>query len=575
MGYNPGKELLNTLDLLGIDLGVCGPNVIEAWYDVDPQINQFLNWFRKNLNEENVLYEHEVAEYEGNFDKNHVRNTEEYQINLTQTSEKYQGIFDTVETEFEIECLEDELSILSEDRDKLDDILGLHINLHKRERASFAALKNENINALNDLEKTEEACLKMSCKLDKLNNELFISITRFSEKLQEYENPSTTTYISNLPINKYYNQYKNIISYFALLDKKELAALPKLQSAVKSCSKLDGSIFREKTDNNLNNLKKKLFRSIQSRNYTQAIKEQLLAELKFLEQFNIYGLSNSFDTKKRIEKNIESKSEQYSILSLELENLLVEISEKYIDHPYISIAKEEVQLLQGKLNNVKEVENVFINILSYHTLLYFMFTINNADMQRSGQFFRSIHHYIGYNLTKCESRLNSMTDIIKKYKVYENTPYYQRSVLLQVLYKVLSGNNINKFDKDMLNNFQQEINSSNIVEDVQFDQQIYLIKNNNKLVKSFLTMGPTSELISIPYTVYKICSEINDILTARNNLITATVSVWKDAVKQASETDWLKFKRQLWMYFLKQPQKVLTYIKKIEDEITRIRTEAV
>lgn len=62
MGYNPGKELLNTLDLLGIDLGVCGPNVIEAWYDVDPQINQFLNWFRKNLNEENVLYEHEVAE---------------------------------------------------------------------------------------------------------------------------------------------------------------------------------------------------------------------------------------------------------------------------------------------------------------------------------------------------------------------------------------------------------------------------------------------------------------------------------------------------------------------------------
>lgn len=68
-----------------------------------------------------------------------------------------------------------------------------------------------------------------------------------------------------------------------------------------------------------------------------------------------------------------------------------------------------------------------------------------------------------------------MTDIIKKYKVYENTPYYQRSVLLQVLYKVLSGNNINKFDKDMLNNFQQEINSSNIVEDVQFDQQIYLM----------------------------------------------------------------------------------------------------
>lgn len=65
--------------------------------------------------------------YEGNFDKNHVRNTEEYQINLTQTSEKYQGIFDTVETEFEIECLEDELSILSEDRDKLDDILGLHM----------------------------------------------------------------------------------------------------------------------------------------------------------------------------------------------------------------------------------------------------------------------------------------------------------------------------------------------------------------------------------------------------------------------------------------------------------------
>lgn len=58
----------------------------------------------------------------------------------------------------------------------------------------------------------------------------------------------------------------------------------------------------------------------------------------------------------------------------------------------------------------------------------------------------------------------------------------------------------------------------------------YFSKNNNKLVKSFLTMGPTSELISIPYTVYKICSEINDILTARNNLITATVSVWKDAV---------------------------------------------
>lgn len=50
----------------------------------------------------------------------------EYQNTVNKLSEKYPGIFDINETEFDIECLEEETRVLLEDKNKLDDILQLH-----------------------------------------------------------------------------------------------------------------------------------------------------------------------------------------------------------------------------------------------------------------------------------------------------------------------------------------------------------------------------------------------------------------------------------------------------------------
>ncbi|GJQ66405.1 hypothetical protein Trydic_g4421 [Trypoxylus dichotomus] len=532
--------------------GNCGTNVIEGWFDIDSQTTEFLTWLSKNLSEENVVQDHEILEYEENVQQVLGPNVEHSNI-INEISQKYPGIFDLSELECEVECLEDELNMLLEDKGELNNILHMHENLYKKEKASLARLEAEHVKSTNELEKTEDDCLKTSCHLDTTNNKLYECLTRCSEKLLEFEYPSSSTNLSNIPISKYYRQYKQIISYFGLLDKKEFASLPRLVSAVKFCSKLNGSIFHEKTDDDLNNLKKKLFQSIQNRNYTEAAKEQLQAELKYMDVFNISELMNSLRTRQQIESDIQCMFDHRGILSLELENLALEISEKYNDLSSISLAKQEVAMLQTKLTNAKQVENVFLTILSYHTLLYFALLTNYNDIQRADQFFRVVHQYIGNNLMKCELRMESMKDIIQQYNMYEKTPFEERNVLLQVLCKLLGNNNNNI---GMHSNSQWELPFSNPTQDEKFHQQVRTIEGNNKVLHSFLKNGPTAELKVIPYKVHEIFREIDSTLCAKNNVVTTIVAIWKDTVKEASKNDWIKFKRQLWMYFLMHPQKV-------------------
>ncbi|KAI4468533.1 trna selenocysteine 1-associated protein 1-related-related [Holotrichia oblita] len=340
MDNNPGKELLHTFHKLGIDLGNCGLNVIEGWFD-DSENTEFLTWLTKSLSEENVIYENEILEYEENVRKNLVPHDNEYQSAVDKISEKYSGIFDINETEFDIECLEDETSMLLEDKHKLDDILLLH----------------------------------------------------------------------------------------------------------------------------------ELFQSIQNRNYAEAIRKQLEAELNFMNHMNINELC-SLSSKEQLEDNIQFKSDHYDILSLELGNLALEVSEKYGNFPSIDIANQE----------------------------------------------------------------ESMYNIIKQYKVYENIPFQERTTLMQVLCKLIE-NNITKSDLDRLNNFHLESWNLNLIKNTTLSKEIRLIEKNNRLLTSFLTNGPTSEFKVIPYKIYEMFSHIDNILHDSNNVVTTIVSIWKDAVLESYMTE--------------------------------------
>ncbi|KRT81066.1 hypothetical protein AMK59_6078 [Oryctes borbonicus] len=527
MDSNPGKELLSTFNRLEIDLGNCGSNVIEGWFDIDPQTTEFLTWLGKNLSEENVVQEHEISEYEENVRQMLVPNADEYSNVINDMSEKYPGIFDCAEMEFEIECLEDELNMLFEDKKELDNILEMHENLYKKEKTSLAELEAELINSTSALEKAEYDCLELGYNLNAANNKLYESLTKCSEKLIESEYASPATSIFNIPMNSYYRQFKQIISYFGLLDKQEFAPLPKLASAVKFCSKLDGSVFHAKTNENLNTLKKKLFQSIQNRHYTEAIKDQLQAELKFMKVFNVNELINALRTRQEIESDIECKSDHREILSLELENLALEISEKYSDLSYINLAKQDVAILQSKLANANQVENVFLTILSYHILLYYALIINHSDIERADQFFRVVHHYIGNNLMKCELRMESMKDIIRQYRIYEKTPFEETCTLLQVLCRLLG--NSKKSNIEIHNNSLWELAFSNLSQDEMY-HQIRLFEGNNRELSSFLRNGPTSEFIVIPYKIHEMFNEIDNILNNKKTVVTTVVPIWKDTV---------------------------------------------
>lgn len=62
MDYNFSKDLINTFNTLEIDFANCGTNVLEAWFDIDPQNKDFLVWLSRNLTQDNLVYAHEITE---------------------------------------------------------------------------------------------------------------------------------------------------------------------------------------------------------------------------------------------------------------------------------------------------------------------------------------------------------------------------------------------------------------------------------------------------------------------------------------------------------------------------------
>lgn len=67
-----------------------------------------------------------IFRYEENLKKGLISKEKSPQDIIKEISENYPDIVDSVDTEFEIECLEDELNALLEDKNRLESILNFH-----------------------------------------------------------------------------------------------------------------------------------------------------------------------------------------------------------------------------------------------------------------------------------------------------------------------------------------------------------------------------------------------------------------------------------------------------------------
>ncbi|KAK5649076.1 hypothetical protein RI129_003968 [Pyrocoelia pectoralis] len=416
------------------------------------------------------------------------------------------------------------------------------------------------------LQKTsaEETCVKLSTSLDITRERVEHQILRYSEHLNNFDY-DTCTFLSNIPIEKFDHNYQDIMSYLSLF--------------LKEGHVVQGNDMREENLEELEIIRERIVTSHLSYIIAKNKEERLKGELEFIENAKGKDLSKSqsFDNSFQMlnESKLVAQEIMLSELHLRIESIVKKAADAIIDKPKIEMLKQLLEKESENLNLLNKVNAQTTVILAKYLLQYSLLNKEKHDIESTDSFFRKVHKYIMHNVYNSQLRTEAMAGIISKYRQYKELPLEEKLPLVNIKKELLAKNAddstpildlIKEFDKEY-RQMEQQVFVKDFIQHRQFAR---ILEKEVEKLQSFLIGSPTSQIIVVPHILRDTFYKISELIKMQRVASKTTLQEFNSSHKTLSERKWFKIGRQLWMWFLIEPKKVLLAINQIEAYVKQI-----
>ncbi|XP_018328183.1 uncharacterized protein LOC108739014 [Agrilus planipennis] len=572
-----GYNILHTFQELGIDTGNITKNVFEAWFDTDDiGTISFLNWFC-SLNKENVLKSSEYEEFL-HLKHNHlIIEGEEYEQAIKDIQMEYDEIWNCDSNCFEIECLNDELDALHEEQQAQENVCKLQDTLSKDLLKQIASEKENELQLMIIYKTAQEKCLQLSNHLDEIHEKIHMQIYKYSDIINNFKN--VQAFISNIPWTNYNQCSHEVSSSLNCYINKEYDSNKCIGTTRKSVKRIgeNYSFLTKSSLEELDDLHLCISKVIKNL-ITNSIEEsKLRAELKYLKTLNLYEAISYFCDSESIqfmlEDNIATKEERLAQILSQIEQASNEVASKLTNEAKINRFKKQLERNEKKLNYAKtKINDKFLDILTNQELCLLLLKKEKHFMETTGQFFRDISQYVINNMQSCQKRIEIMIDVILQSNDFRQLPVEHKCTLISSIASIL------------LNGKNDKNNPIKVIADFKKNTSLLhynLFKNDNvnhlksfeyiykeiSLLKSFLMSSPTTCIVVIPPELFSALREVKLNLENQKKAVAKGLEIYNHNTNILNKNKWLRLKRQLWLYFLSEPRKVLSVIEELKKEI--------
>ncbi|KAB0803985.1 hypothetical protein PPYR_00955 [Photinus pyralis] len=562
-----GSDLMKTFKDLGIITGNVGKLTINAWFDTDCEATkEMFEWLCSSLSKDNVLTPMEMDEYEQLEQSGRVISDREYECELSKLTQKCPGILEYEENAFEVDCLEEELKLLTNERDHLEHVVISHRDIKHKLSKTLNVLQEEELVYNLQKNNAEKECVELSLSLDEMREKVQQQISRYSDHLNNFDYDNGIFVSNNSSSKSKLSQnYQHMMSRLSLFLKH--------RDLLQYDGMCEGSLDQ------LALLRQRIAGSYLKYAMAETDKERLEGELEFLQNTK----ANHFSSNKSLEDSFQicNKSEivaqeiMLNDLCSSMEGIVQKLADAIVDKPKVEVLKQSLEFKREKLNLLKKVDSHTTAILARYLLHYAMMTKEKVDIESTDSFFRNVHQYIMRNVYSSQLRTDAMAETIAMYHLHKELPLEKKLPLVNFKKQLLSddGESISalqafkEFDKEYHHTEHQVF----VNDSVQHRQFTKIFEKEVDTLRRFLATGPTSQIMVIPNHLWDAFLEIDKLINLQRGVVKSAIQGVNSAAKMLDEKKWFKIRRQLWMRFLVEPKKVLLAINQIEAYVNQTR----
>ncbi|XP_019771223.1 uncharacterized protein LOC109545149 isoform X2 [Dendroctonus ponderosae] len=544
-----GDDLLKVLDSLNIDLGniSSNPNVINAWFDSDcPDTRKLLNWIT-TLSPKNYVSPLELTEFE--MIENKLSATQ-CAVELRKLNDNYISILNTNLQSEEISYIADEIALLETENEGLNQLVKYYERKHNNISLELSRQNQKEINSNVACKKLQESCEELCDKLDKSDM-----------KLQSLFKKCNANINSESPIiDNYFSEDVNNINF---------SLAPIIEMCRGAIDESDDWWLDTKET-----YRKRIFCSQQKYLGNKVEIESLEKVLDYLYQFNIRDLYECLSL-----KNAKDDVYENEMSGENWRDSLCKISSNVANYHIQQIQSQDTQRNLERFRKIfQTVSNLITNITqrySYYLLTIYIQLQEKKRVEFVSEIYRTAHTYVSEELSMCEVRTEQMEQIIGEYKSYMQKPIYERWTVLSSIAKMLSCDDCTLTSiVDAIGNIKAQINTLELalftVDMKSEDMKANNLYHNIKVLKDFLTSGPTYGIILVPLDLRKCWQMVKKHLQKESETVEKAARIFRE-MKSMTEAN--KLKIQLWTNFLTQPQKLDSVLKKAEADFNQRNTK--
>nr|XP_023022170.1 MAR-binding filament-like protein 1-1 [Leptinotarsa decemlineata] len=561
-----GEDLLKVFKDLDVQLLNLNRNVVMGWFDTDDKnMKNLLNWMCTSLSVQNYVSPLENGEYK-HLSSVISREKQEYERDII--NDRYPGIFDPDTNELEVEYLQDEIELMQEEEDNLNEIIRINRLVDNNLRKELDKTISLEIKSSLQLKNTQEKCLAIGEKLDDLNGKIHEKLLKYGRNLHDFEFSPIPNFINNMDIKVYQDKVENITSMLMpVLDDHPVSVS---LSVASNATSLEVTNINETVSQELYSMRHRILHSRKKFLATKIEVEKLKEMCRYLDKVTVESLLSPTDSL-FLQENIESKKESRRMMCGMLDKIATDFADQQISLTQQKYVEKELEIFQSRLNNLSKIEHSVMKLMSHYLVLSILYIQEKKDIDCSDNFFRKVIHYISQDLENCLSRTGKINRIIQEYNSHSPE---ERFTLIRSIIKMLSSSEetftITKAF-EVICELKKEIDMlENRLFSFSFDHYRSTapdLKESIKILQRFLVCGPTHRVVLVPSDLNLVIREAEEMLKRQLASVKSAVDISSSAKRIPNK--WQNYRRQLWMYFYVDPQKLKYILHQIEEAFAK------
>lgn len=554
-------SLSDKLKKLKIDLSGIEESSISAWNNKHmPDTVAFFDWFTKYLNESNVLEPSESEEYKFLDAKGTLLHDDEYELAMADIERTHPGIFDVELNKSQIVIIESEYENLKDYERKLEEETKANMDISKQIEKEIRIARNKMDVLSVKYEDSYDICVGEARKVDIGFKDLRLKVLGCLESWnQDWSIYST----GNEQINRSYKDGLSNVTRFC----------------DNLCLNSITLELEQSNDAELATLKKRLYDAILY-SYVGKVKEkQLESELAFYKDFECFdrSLINNDDEWSLIQKeSLEISRRINTDKSLEaLKELISEYVTNLLDKLDIIKLEKTVLAARDKHEKVREMDNIVTNIVVYNVAHLNLFKIIDENIQAMDLFLRKdLLSLVNNDIRSCMNRTDLMRKRIQEQIDEQQKPIEQQNALIGIIVDLISNEHIDEITPEVFKNLVTKFYGT--ISDYEMklffnDVEIYrskvnVLEKNNYFMKEHLKSQSSNEIVMCPLEYSSALCKLREATKEADNIVAKIRKDRESTDETLKDNKWLRISRQLWMYFLVNPRKVIEYLKEITEE---------